>query len=109
MVDELERRQAPLARMALVGQLARLANHFRGERPAESWTMLFEDYASDLDGISGEYLAQIVEDWRQSKPWFPKVCELLDRWNAAKSADALRLHRARVLLGQEQAKAWERI
>ena len=91
----------------VIALLARLANHFRAERPADSWQMLFEDYAADLDGVSEVHLREIIDAHRKESPWFPKVSELVSRWNGIKHAEAERWRRARILLGLESPKAWE--
>jgi hypothetical protein len=69
--------------------------------------MLFDDYAKDLDGISMPHLVDVIDSHRREKTWFPKVAELLERWNKLKWGDNERLRRARVLLGLEPAKPWE--
>lgn len=103
----LAARQTPTTRVAIVAHLARLANHFRADRPADAWQMLFEDYADDLDGISEVYLREIVLASRNEKPWFPKVAELVERWEVIRYREGEQLRRARVLLGVEHAKPWE--
>jgi hypothetical protein len=107
MEADLQARQAPAAKSVVIAHLARLANHFRSERPADSWTMLFEDYAEDLDGISEVHLREVIGKWRNEKPWFPKSNELRDRWHHVLHLEAEKLRRARVLLGIEQPKPWE--
>lgn len=102
-----ETRQRPAERAAIVARLARLANHFRSERPADAWQMLFEDYAADLDGISDAHLAEIITAHRRERSWFPKSAELTERWQAIRYREAEQLRRTRVLLGEEQPKPWE--
>jgi hypothetical protein len=97
----------PASRVSLIAALARLANHFRSDRPADAWQMLFEDYAEDLQGISDQHLREIVTAHRNEKPWFPKSSELLERWNALRYRETEQCRRARVLLGLEEAKPWE--
>lgn len=94
--------------MVTIALLARLANHFRSERPADAWQMLFEDYASDLNGISEAHLREAIEGHRKEKGWFPKIAELVERWNLLRHSENEQLRRARVLLGLEEAKPWER-
>lgn len=103
----LEDRQAPTDRVVVIGHLARLANHFRTERPADAWQMLFEDYADDLAGISEPHLRDIVTAQRKERAWFPKSSELTERWNVVKLCEAEQLRRSRVLLGLEKPKPWE--
>lgn len=106
---ELETRQIPADRVVIIANLARLANHFRTERPADSWEMLFDDYANDLHGISASHLVEIIDAHRRERSWFPKVAELTERWNKLKWGEHERLRRARVLLGLEPPKPWEKI
>lgn len=93
--------------MAVIGAIARLANHFRADRPADAWQMLFEDYAADLDGISEAHLSEAIRKYRASKPFFPKVAELVEIWNGLRLVEAEQHRRARVLLGIESPKPWE--
>lgn len=69
--------------------------------------MLFEDYASDLDGISEPHLNAIIDAARRENPWFPKSADLVDRWHAIQRLENERLRRVRVLQGLEQPKPWE--
>lgn len=69
--------------------------------------MLFEDYAADLDGISEAHLSEAIRKYRASKPFFPKVAELVEIWNGLRLVEAEQHRRARVLLGIESPKPWE--
>jgi hypothetical protein len=93
----------------VIAQLARLANHYRGERPESSWDMLFEDYARDLDGISLAHLSAILDSARREKSWYPKVADLVRLWTVEKFRDAEKRRRTRILLGKEDAKSWETV
>src|ERR1700742_1827173 len=62
---EFEDRDKPADRVFIVASLARLANHFRSDRPADAWQMLFDDYASDLFGISEPHLSEAIEAQRR--------------------------------------------
>lgn len=106
--ESFEARQAPASREIIVALLARLANHFRSERPGDAWQMLFEDYAADLDGISDAHLREVIASHRKERNWFPKIAELTERWNALRHREAEQFRRARVLMGLEQPKSWER-
>jgi hypothetical protein len=103
----MEARQAPASRVTVIAALARLANHFRTDRPADAWQMLFEDYAHDLEGISEAHLAEVIRDYRTSKPYFPKVADLVELWNKLRGPESEQARRARVLLGREAPKPWE--
>lgn len=105
---ELDDVLRPATARSIVEQLARLSNHFRGERSAASWDMLFEDYALDLEGISSIHLAAALDETRTTRQWFPKVADLMSLWHTRRFKDAERLRRTRALLGKEPPKAWER-
>lgn len=108
MVEErLTQRQAPADRVLVIGLLARLANHFRADRPADSWQMLFEDYAADLAGISEPHMREVIDAARRESPWFPKVADLIERWQTIQRVEGERHRRARVLLELEPPKPWE--
>lgn len=100
-------RQEPTDRVMVIAQLARLANHFRSERPADAWQMLFEDYAEDLAGISETHLREIITAQRNERSWFPKSAELIERWNLLRYRETEQWRRTRILLGFEQPKPWE--
>lgn len=91
-----------------MAHLARLANHFYSDRTPEAWKMLFEDYAEDLDGISEPHLREAVAGHRTDKQWFPKASELIERWNFLRYSETQKLRRARVLMGLEEPKPWEK-
>lgn len=107
VLERLDARLQPADRVAVIGAIARLANHFRADRPADAWQMLFEDYAADLDGISEAHLSEAIRKYRASKPFFPKVAELVEIWNGLRLVEAEQHRRARVLLGIESPKPWE--
>jgi hypothetical protein len=98
----------PCDAKTIIRHLARLANYHWAERPADAWQMLFEDYAVDLEGISETHLETIVQSCRKIVKWFPKMPELMDQWAVERCRDREKLRRARVLLGKEEPKAWER-
>lgn len=97
----------PTDRVTLIAILARLANAIGGDRSTESWRMMFDDYAEDLEGISEAHLREIVKDHRQASNWFPKPAELVTRWNVLRYRESEQWRRARVLLGLEAPKPWE--
>lgn len=105
--QRLQDRQVPAGRVTIIAALARLANHFRTDRPADAWQMLFEDYAEDLEGISEGHLREIISSQRHEKSWFPKSAELIERWNILKYREGEQWRRARVLLDLESPKPWE--
>lgn len=111
-VDELasayEGRQEPMQRERIIAHLGRLANHFHSDRTPQAWKMLFEDYAEDLSGISEPHLREVITAHRNEKNWFPKCAELIERWRFLQYSEAEKLRRARVLLGKEDPKPWER-
>ena len=78
--------------------LARLANHFRNERNAAEWQMLFEDYLSDLKEFSAADIEQAVIDHRRAKPFFPKIAELVELAETHKTLREFGLKRVRKLL-----------
>lgn len=100
-------RNHPTDRVTLIATLARLANAMGGDRSAESWRMMFDDYADDLEGVSEAHLREIVRDHRRESNWFPKPAELITRWNTLRYGEAEKWRRARVLLGLEQPKSFE--
>lgn len=104
---EIADRNRPTDRVTLIAVLARLANAIGGDRSAESWKMMFDDYAEDLNGISEAHLREIVAKHRRSSNWFPKPAELVELWNFIKYTEAEKWRRARVLLGHEKPKPWE--
>jgi hypothetical protein len=93
----------------IIARLARLANHFRGERPEDSWTMLFDDYAVALAGISLPHLEKAIAASVKGRSWFPKAADLVAIWEAALRLEREHLRRVRVLLGKEEPKPWERL
>lgn len=95
--------------MTIIAGLARLANHFRADRPSDAWQMLFEDYSDDLMGVSEGHLQTILTKQRQDSPWFPKSADLVAAWDAIRLRESEQLRRARVLLGLEAPKPWERM
>lgn len=101
-------RNEPASRATVIAVLARLANAVGPDRSADSWQMLFDDYASDLEGISEIHLREIATAYRRESNWFPKPAELIARWNSLRYIEAEKWRRARVLLGLEAPKAWER-
>lgn len=104
----LQARNQPADRNTVIVALARLANAIGPDRSKDSWQMLFDDYATDLDGISEPHLQEILTAHRRESNWFPKPAELISRWNALRYAETEQWRRARVLLGLEAAKPWER-
>src|SRR5690349_16010694 len=70
-IKELEDRQKPAGRVIVIRAVARLANHFRADRPPEAWQMLFEDYAEDLEGISEAHLVEVIQRYRRKKRYWP--------------------------------------
>jgi hypothetical protein len=104
---QIAERNKPTDRVTVIGILARLANAIGGDRPTESWKMMFDDYAEDLEGISEAHLREIVSMHRRESNWFPKPAELIARWDLMKYREAEKWRRARVLLGVEQPKPWE--
>jgi hypothetical protein len=105
--DQLGERQRPADKPGIVRILARLANNYGGERTAESWEMLFDDYSEDLAGISESHLKQIASEHRKASKWFPRVAEIVSRWNEIRYLETEQLRRANVLLGRIPAKPWE--
>jgi len=101
-------RNQPADRKTVIAALARLANAIGPDRSKDSWQMLFDDYATDLEGISEAHLQEIIVAHRRESNWFPKPAELIARWNSLRYVEAEQWRRARILLGLEQPKAWER-
>src|SRR4051812_16937036 len=65
LATELKARRPPAGRVMMVGLWAGFAILFRAEPPADSWEMLFDDYAADLQGISAAHLRDAVEGHRR--------------------------------------------
>lgn len=107
MAELYEARQEPAPREIVVAILARLANNLGGDRPNDSWTMLLDDYAEDLAGISELHLREITGGLRRSGKWFPKAAEIIEQWNALRYREIEMRRRARVLIGLEEPKPWE--
>lgn len=112
MLEDLQARLLsrliPADRVAIIALLARAANHHRTERPAESWQMLFEDYAEALEGISEGHLRDVIAKCHEEINFFPKIAELTSRWKTLHHVESEKLRRARIALGTEAPKPWER-
>lgn len=106
--SEFLERQRPTDRATIIAHLARLANYYGGDRTTQSWEMMFDDYALDLEGISEAHLRDIASLQRRTNKWFPRVAEITEAWNLMKYREAEQARRARVLLGREEPKPWER-
>lgn len=104
----IEERMKPVTRHALRAHFARLANHFRNERSPEQIAVLFDDYAADLEPFSEAHIEEAMREHRRTKTWFPKVAEIRATALKLQGHDRVLRHRARVLLGLEEAKSWEK-
>src|SRR5215472_7225502 len=94
----LEARSRVVTRTDIIMPLTRLANHFRNERSVAEWQMLFEDYCLDLGEFSVGDIQQAIIDHRRTKPFFPKISELVELAQGHKSEREFSLKRVRQLL-----------
>ena len=69
----------------VIALLARLANHFKNDRSAEEWRMLFDDYFEDLKEFSDGDIEEAITKHRRDKKWFPKIAELREHCHASQT------------------------
>ena len=103
LVDALQR---PAPAGYIVAHLTRLGAHLRHTKGAAAFTIVTEDVARDMAGMSEWAVVKTCEEFRHgNKPFFPDTPELiacLKKW--AERADSFRVKEENVKPQQEETK-----
>lgn len=92
----------------LLFHLYRRAKHNNKDHSSADWDSVLDDYVEDLRGYSEAHIAEAISEHRKAHGWYPKINELVAILEPKRVIEAEQARRCRVLLGEEEPKAWER-
>jgi hypothetical protein len=105
----IEERLQPPRREWIIAILSRLAVHYpNASADPDAFAIVLSDMADDLADYSEAHLVQACGEWRRDEKWFPKTCELRTKLCTIDALDRVYRRRARVLLGREEARWYDR-
>lgn len=105
-----ETRMAPAPVAAAMYHVGRLMAHWgarRGQDEIDGDSIL-DDFAEDLAPYSEAHIAEACRRWRRRQKFRPAIAELIELIEGVQITEREHLRRARVLLGLELPRHWEK-
>lgn len=107
LLPALDARMEPAADVRVIMHVARLLSHWSVKKGDDQASVL-DDFATDLTGYSEAHIIEACAEWRRSSRHRPVPADLLAVLDRLRAVETERRHRARVLLGLEEPRPWER-
>lgn len=104
----IEARCRPATSQQIMWHVGKLLSHWDSNQGALVKDQIMEDWKLDLGEESEAHIAEACAQWRRSQKFKPKVAEILELIAGIKARDSESIRRARVLLGLEPPRNWER-
>jgi len=103
-----EQRLVPSEGARILWHVGRLANQWKNTRSEAENDLFFDDWAEDLAPYSEAHIAEACGEWRRAEYRFPKIAEIIAILDHKVWSDKEMRRRARVLLGLQEPRPWER-
>lgn len=103
-----EERLKPAADERVIYHVARLLAHWSAKKGHDQDSII-DDFANDLAAYSEPHVVEACAQWRRSSKHRPVPADLVAVLDQLRHREELLRRRARVLIGLEDPKPWERV